>query len=142
VETGQHNKNEPVLENKHLMTHPSRTLDPPFSLVDRAREIEAADETINSHVSGKLDLIVAQIRSLKEEAKKILEQAEMDMHLHRIKCSFEKKPGQTIHLYKKENQEKYFSMLSPDDWKGNPPHEFCGSYRLRTDDSFERILDP
>ncbi len=133
-----HNKKEPVIENRHSMTVPSRTLDPPIRLVDRAREIELADSSLRSHTEGKLDLILKQIRSLQEEARGILEKAERDAALHRVECRFEKSIGQTIYLYEKE-EGRYFSLLSPEDWNGNPPHRFIGAYILNADQSFTEV---
>lgn len=133
-----HNKNEPVIENRRNLSVPSRTLDPPIRLVDRAREIELADSSLRSHTEGKLDLILKQIRSLQEEARSILEKAERDAALHRVKCAFEKRIGQTIYLYEKE-EGRYFSLLSPDDWNGSPPHTFIGAYSLNGDQSFTEV---
>lgn len=134
----RHNKKEPIIENKRSREYPTRTLDPPITLVDRAKEIQTADESIRSHANSKLTLILKQIQSLQQEAKDILADAERDSQLHKIKCNFEKQIGQQIHLYEKENQEKYFSMLSPEEW-GTPPHKYLGSYILRADRSFELV---
>jgi len=139
MKKNRHNKSEPILENRHLMPHPSRTLDPAYTIVDQAHEIQSADQSIQTHVTGKLDLIVKQIRSLQQEAKAIMDQAQRDMELHRVKCNFVKKIGQIIHLYKKTNGESYFSLLSLDDWEGKPPHQFMGSYLLNPDNSFEKM---
>ncbi len=144
---GRHNKAEPVVENKRSLAHAVRTLDPPITLVDRAREIEESEELVQSHVHGKLDVIVKQIRALKEQARDIIDQSRRDMELHRIKCNFEKRVGQNMYLYRKpagddgEEGASYFSMLSPADWGGSPPHEFLGGYRLNGDRSFEEIKD-
>ena len=121
------------------MAYPTRTMAPPFSLVERAREIELAEESIQSHVHGKLDVIVNQIRALKEQARDLMQQAQRDMELHQIKCNFEKIVGQTIYLYRREGGAPYFSLLSPADWRGQPPHAFEGAYRLRGDRSFEEV---
>jgi len=129
---------EPVVENKAFLEYPIRTLDPPISIVDRAKEIEKADQWLKAGVSQKLDLILKQIKSLQEQAKEILQKAEEDARLHRILCNFEKKPGMILHLYKKQNGEEYFSLLSPEEW-GNPPHQFLGSFKLNIDMSFEKI---
>lgn len=138
-ETSRHNKKEPILENRRNMTHPARTSDPPFSLVQRAQEIEKADEVVQSHVHGKLDVIARQIRTLQEEARDIIGRAERDMELHRIKCNFEKKPGMALYLYQKSNGDKHFSILSPAEWGASLPHEFLGGYRLAADGSFEDL---
>lgn len=124
-----------LIDKKHLLPFGSRTLDPAIRIVDRALEIETASEFIKSGVKGKLDLILKQIQNLQEEARRVLEQAQMDEDLHRITCNFEKKVGDSLHLYQKEDGTKYFSILSPSEW-GNPPHTFLGSYRLEGDRSF------
>lgn len=138
-QTARHNKKEPILDDRRSMTHPARTSDPPFSLVQRAQEIEKADEIVQSHVHGKLDVIARQIRTLQEEAKDIIGRAERDMELHRIKCNFEKKPGMALYLYKKKNGDKHFSILSPQEWGASLPHEFLGGFRLAADGSFEDL---
>lgn len=40
------------------------------------------------------------------------------------------------HLYRRSDGGEYFSMLSPREWRGQPPHEFIGSYRLENDMSW------
>ncbi len=129
---------EPVVENKAFLEYPVRKLDPPISLVDRAKEIEKAEEWIKIGVNQKLDIILKQIKILQEQAKEILEKAEEDAYLHRIQCNFEKKPGMVLHLYRKNTGEEYFSLLSPEEW-GNPPHHYIASYRLNVDMSFEKL---
>ncbi len=137
---GVHNKKEAVVEDKHSLPYPVRTLDPPIRLVDRAREIEQAHLSLKTHAAGKLDVIARQIRGLQEEARRILEQAERDAALHRVQCAFEKRPGMDLHLYEKADGERYFSMLSPEEW-GTPPHAFRGTFRLQTDAGFECVRE-
>jgi hypothetical protein len=122
----------------HSLTYGTSRLAPAIRLVDRAREIELAEESVQLHVHGKLEVIAKQIRSLKEEAERLLALAQRDIELHKAKCNFEKKPGQTIHLYEKENQP-YFSLLSPNDWNGKPPHRLIGSFVMNPDRSFSEI---
>lgn len=123
----------------HSLTYGTSRLAPAISLVDRAKEIELAEESVKLHVHGKLELIANQIRRLKEEAELILSQAEKDIVLHKARCQFEKKPGQTIHLYEKETGT-YFSLLAPSDWRMNPPHSYKGSYIMNPDRSFTEVF--
>jgi hypothetical protein len=37
------------------------------------------------------------------------------------------------HLYERTDGELEFSMLSPADWDGRPPHRCVGSFRLEAD---------
>lgn len=118
---------------------------PAFDLVNTAQEIEKADEMVHTRVSGKLKVIADQIKALQAEAEEILNSAQEDMELHKAKCNFKRQPGKVYHLYQKEDGSLYFSMLSPEDWKGNPPDTFRGSYRLEPDYSWtpaERMDEP
>lgn len=123
----------------HLMPFGSSTNAPAIRLVDRAREIENAMEFVETGVHGKIDLIAKQIRALQKEAEEILTAAQRDVRLHTAKCNFEKQIGGIYHLYEKNGNEIYFSILSPNDWGGNPPHKFLGSYCLEKDRGFQEV---
>lgn len=125
---------------------PARTSPYPVSrlgaradLVDVAREIAEADRMVGSVVHGKLDVIAEQIRALQAKAQEIMDAARRDLELHHAECSFQKRPGATYHLYERPSGALYFSMLSPDEWGGAPPHPFRGSYRLEVDRSFTPV---
>lgn len=120
----------------HSSPYPISRLAPAFDLVDVAREIQKADELIVDVASDKLRLIADQIHALQAQAREILADAQRDAELHRAACNFVKRPGQTYHLYRKADGPLYFSMLSPEDWKGRPPDAFEGSYRLEVDMSW------
>jgi hypothetical protein len=116
--------------------YPTSRLAPGFDLVDLAKSIAAADDTIQSHTSNKLKMIAKQIKSLQEEARGVLQQAHEDQQLHRAKCNFQRLAGHIYHLYCKADGQLYFSMLSADDWGGSPPDEYRGAYRLENDMSW------
>jgi len=116
----------------------------PQDLIALAQHVQTADSHTKAIASGKLDLISRQIKQLQEEARTVLENAKQDMDLAHAKCNFQRRPGATYHLYKKnvagpgedEQWEKFFSMLSPAEWSGHPPHGHLGSYRLEYDMSW------
>ncbi len=117
-------------------TYPISRLSAPISLVDAAREIEKADELIASTVGAELGLLAEQIRALSARAHQVIERAKENAELHRVKASFRRLPGKIYHLYARDDGERYWSMLSPDDWNGAPPHTFVESYRLEGDQSW------
>ena len=121
--------------------YPVSRLAPAYDLVDVAKEIQQADATMGLVVSGKLMLIADQIRHLQEQARQILEATQRNGALHRVPCSFKKKPGDIYHLYRRDDGTLYFSLLSPDDWQGQPPHAFEGSYRIEADMSWTAARD-
>lgn len=119
--------------------YPVSRLAPVHDLVDAAREIQLADEVIGTATNAKLEVIVAQIRALQEQAREVLTSARENALLHRAACNFQKKIGLVYHLYHRAEGDAYFSMLSPDDWNGRAPHPYEGSYRLEPDMSWTRM---
>ncbi|EYF05931.1 DUF2452 domain-containing protein [Chondromyces apiculatus] len=116
--------------------YPLSRLAPPHGLIDVAREIQQADALLGAVTGAKLETLARQIRRLQEEARVILEEAQRDGELHRVACSFKKRPGQVYYLYRRSEGSRYFSMLSPEEWGGSPPHGFEGGYRLEADMSW------
>lgn len=120
----------------HASPYPLSRLAPAYGLVDMARVVEEADRVLGSVAGRELELIAEQIRALQEKAREVLERAQRDALLHRAECRFKKQPGGVYHLYRRDEGHVYFSMLSPTDWGGSPPHAYEGSYRLEADQSF------
>lgn len=116
--------------------YPVSRLAPAFELVDLAKQISEADKMINTRVSSKLNVIADQIRHLQEEARQVLEDTQKDQQLHQAACNFQRQPGHIYHLYRKPDGRTWFSMLSPEDWRGQPPNDYVGSYRLEADMSW------
>jgi alkylation response protein AidB-like acyl-CoA dehydrogenase len=95
-----------------------------------------AEALFGARTGAKLRVIADQIRSLQAEAQKILQEARDKRALTRAQCGFQRIPGHTDHLYRKADESTLFSMLAPDDWGGQPPYDFLGSYRLEGDYSW------
>lgn len=121
--------------------YPMSRLAPAHDLVDVARRIAEADAMLGAVASGKLGVIAEQIRALQDEARRILEETRRDLDLHRARCSFARRPGQTYHLYRRPDGELWFSMIAPDEWRGAIAGgaRFEGSYRLELDQSWTRV---
>lgn len=128
-------RSPPVLHDGpgHSSPYPVSRLAPGFGLVDLAREIEQADRAVAGRLGAQLEVIAEQVKSLQAQARRILEQARSDQRLHHARCAFRRIPGKIYHLYEHADGSLAFSMLSPDDWGGRPPHAFVGSYRLEND---------
>ncbi|AKT37049.1 DUF2452 domain-containing protein [Chondromyces crocatus] len=123
-------------EKTRASPYPISRLAPPHGLIDMAREIQQADAMLGAVTGAKLEVLARQIRLLQEQARTLLESAQRDGDLHRVACSFKKRPGQVYYLYQRAEGSRYFSMLSPEDWGPNRPHEFVGAYRLEADMSW------
>jgi hypothetical protein len=134
---------------EHASPYGLSRLAPAIGLVDVAREIQQADLAIGNVAAGKLRIIAEQIRMLQAQAQTVLEGAQRAAELHRATCRFHKRVGQTYHLYRRASAgseracapdgregERYFSMLSPEEWGTGLKDAYEGSYRLEPDMSW------
>lgn len=119
--------------------YPMSRLAPAHDLVDVAKQIAAADSMLGATATAKLTVIAAQIRALQEAARKVLEETRDDLDLHRARCHFARRVGQTYHLYRKPADGLWWSMIGPEEWGPGHGSEFVGTYRLEADQSWTRL---
>lgn len=129
-------KGDNVQVPARLSPYGASRLAPAIDIVDTAKQIAEADQVIGTVVNAKLEVIAEQIRNLQDQARQVLKRALDDAEMHRASCRFQKKVGAIYFLYRHPSGGAYFSMLSPDDWNGSPPHEFAGAFRLEADMSW------
>jgi len=113
-----------------------------YDLVELAANIQKADEFTRATAGSKLSVIAEQVRFLQQQAKAVLEEANLNAELHHIACNFKKVPGKIYYVYRRqESGAKYMSMISPEEWGENCP-DFDAAYKLEHDMTFtpyERI---
>lgn len=83
-------------------------------IISLAHQIQTADVSIRNSATGKLTMILDQIKFLQAQAQTILEESEKSMNLHKAACNFRKVPGSIYHLYQRDSGQNYLSMLSPE----------------------------
>ncbi|KZS09111.1 Uncharacterized protein APZ42_026866 [Daphnia magna] len=112
------------------------------ALVERPSPDDLRVQLVDSERSGRksqsdlLQVIADQVRFLHEQARRILEETKEAENLHHLACNFKKIPGKIYYLYQRGSGQKYFSMLSPEEWGQSCPHTFLGGYRLEADMSW------
>lgn len=116
--------------------YPTSRLAPSFHAPELADEVARAEAMLNARTAAKLRVIADQIKSLQAEARKVLNEARDEQSMTHAQCAFKRIPGKLYHLYRKPDGGTYFSMLSPQDWGGETPNQFVGSFRLETDSSW------
>ena len=123
----------------HASPYPVSRLGAPVSLVDTAKVIEAASSKVALRTNAQLEVIVEQMKALQERAKEIIEQASRDVDLIHAECRFHRVAGRVYHLYERQDGQRYFSMLGPDEFGGAVPAGFVASYRYEHDESWTRL---
>jgi hypothetical protein len=87
---------------------------------------------MQSNTRNKLEIIGRQMKNLQELMTEVFEETKLSVELHKVACNFVKKAGHIYHLYQRPSGQKYFGMLSPEEWQISP-HDYLGSYRLEVD---------
>ena len=123
-------KGDKHLGADHLAPYPLSRLAPSIDLVDMAEEIARADDILSIQATGKLQMLLEQMRGLQDEARNLLEETRRNQELHQAECGFKKITGSIYHLYSKKDTSLLFSMIGPDEWSRAVPYQFLGSYRL------------
>lgn len=121
--------------------YPTQRLSASISLVDTAREIERASASVAHQTNAQLRLIAEQMQYLEQQARRIVEKAEADLRLHQAHCNFTKVPGHVYHLYDHPSYGCYLSLLSPADYRDQPPYPYLGSYRLQPDNTWTDVAN-
>ncbi len=120
--------------------YPTDRLSPVISVSSLIKELEVANKQISIAVTSKLKFIQSQIEYLQKEAIRIVESAKEDLNLHKIPCSFEKRVGITYYLYERNDESRFFSILSPEDWGYMIPGTFKAAFKLEADMTWTEIF--
>ena len=97
--------------------------------------VNSLENIKKNHVCyGQLKLIAKQMMALKNEALGIIEESNIQEQLQSIKPSFKIVSGNYYYLYEKNSNEKYFSLISPEQWNNND--KYLGKYLYDYDKKF------
>ncbi len=77
--------------------------------------------------------VQAKFAELKAEYDKMLEQYELNTLIYNSKFNFEPVVGDIYHLYKRENDDTFLSIIAPDQCN----FDFLGSFYLNADQVWE-----
>lgn len=91
------------------------------SLLSSLSQNDNSIEIIKSNYSqyGKLKQIAKQMYSLRNEALELIEDSKIQNNLNNIKKKFKLVSGNTYYLYEDKDKHKFFSLISPNEWKQN-----------------------
>lgn len=88
-------------------------------------------QKVKTYFSSKFDEIAKQYEDL-------LKEISINERLYKCKHNFEPVVGNTYYLYKKQNQEEFLSIISPDEWIHN--FDYIGKFQLLSDGRWTEVL--
>ena len=72
----------------------------------------------------------SKFEEMTKEYENLMAEIKVNERLYMAAHNFEPISGETYHLYKKESNEEFLSLISPDQWK---KFEFIGSFKFLSD---------
>lgn len=80
--------------------------------------------------------VQTRFQEIKEEYEKLMVEFNNNNLIYNSKFTFEPIIGETYHLYKRDNEETFLSIIAPDQCNFNS----LGSFRLNTDQIWEEVV--
>ena len=77
----------------------------------------------------------ARFGEIKEEYRKLLEAYKWNELVYNSDFRFEPIKGNVYHLYQKEDEKLFLSLIGPDEWD----QIFIGSFRMDSDDKWTKV---
>jgi hypothetical protein len=111
--------------DRYSKTYPTEIGSQPF----RPDEIELfkLDKTNNLK-----HYYVSKFDELKKEYNKLMEDIQINETIYQAKYTFQPTVGQNYYLYLNDDDEKFLSIISPNEW-GRRKFEYLGTFQLQTD---------
>ena len=115
-------------ENKAIMPYGDHVGAPAIKTTD----ISAYKEKILIKTNHYFE---ARYEEIKEEYKKLLEAYEWNKLVYNSEFKFEPVKGHAYHLYQKEDETLFLSLIGPDQWD----QVYIGSFRMDSDDKWTKV---
>ena len=77
----------------------------------------------------------SRYEEIKEEYKKLMESYEWNQLIYNCSFSFKPEKGEIYHLYQRNDQNLFLSIIGPTEWN----EIYIGSFRLDSNDKWEKV---
>lgn len=117
------------VENRSTKEYPTEVGAPKFSPNDISIFKEEKTHNVKKYYTSKLS-------EIEKEYTKIVNEILTNERLYSAKCTIQPIPGDTYHLYKRENGEEFISIISPKEWNR---FEYIGEFKFLSDGRWEKV---
>lgn len=117
------------VEDKIIKSYPTEIGSQNFKPDDISLFKMVKNTKVKKYYSTKFEEIANQYELLMKDIQ-------INERLYKSNHNFEPVTGEIYNLYKKESNEEFLSLISPDQWK---KFEFVGSYKFLSDGRWEVV---
>ena len=121
-------------ENKGIIPYGDNRSAPSFK--DTEKEISIWKDQKHNSSNKYFD---TKLQELQEEYNKLAEEYKLNEMVYNAQCRFGPVIGEVYHLYQRKDESTFLSMIGPNDWLSVKPDNFIGSFRLTSNDKWEKV---
>ena len=121
-------------ENKGIIPYGDNRSAPSFK--DTEKEISIWKDQKHNSSNKYFD---TKLQELQEEYSKLAEEYKLNEMVYNAQCRFGPVISEVYHLYQREDESTFLSMIGPNDWLSIKPDKFIGSFRLTSNDKWEKV---
>ncbi|MAM49711.1 MAG: GTP-binding protein [Flavobacteriaceae bacterium] len=122
------NKPDQVADNPSILPYASNVGAPAIKPSNLTSFKEEKLAKTNKYFSSRYE-------EIKEEYKKLMESYEWNQLIYNCSFSFKPEKGEIYHLYQRNDQNLFLSIIGPTEWN----EIYIGSFRLDSNDKWEKV---
>ena len=122
------NKPDQVADNPSILPYASNVGAPAIKPSNLTSFKEERLAKTNKYFSSRYE-------EIKEEYKKLMESYEWNQLIYNCSFSFKQEKGEIYHLYQRNDQNLFLSIIGPTEWN----EIYIGSFRLDSNDKWEKV---
>ena len=122
------NKPDQVADNPSILPYASNIGAPAIKPSNLTSFKEEKLVKTNKYFSSRYE-------EIKEEYKKLMESYEWNQLIYNCSFSFKPEKGEIYHLYQRNDQNLFLSIIGPTEWN----EIYIGSFRLDSNDKWEKV---
>ena len=122
------NKPDQVADNPSILPYASNVGAPAIKPSNLTSFKEEKLVKTNKYFSSRYE-------EIKEEYKKLMESYEWNQLIYNCSFSFKPEKGEIYHLYQRNDQNLFLSVIGPTEWN----EIYIGSFRLDSNDKWEKV---
>ena len=128
-----------VAENPGLLPYAHHVGSAIIAPIDRGRTKGLAMTAMYEQTGVQLNQLRAQVELLLTQAQRIHDRIAVSESIYTAEVGFSPNIGQVYYLYERATGQRVLTMLSPGDWRREPPFRFIASVKLLSDHTWDII---
>ena len=126
-----------VADNPGLLPYAHHVGSAIIAPIDRGRTRGLAMSAMYEQTETQLSQIRDQVELLIAQAQRVHDRIAVSESIYTAEAGFKPNVGQTCYLYERASGVRVLSLVSPDDWRREPPFAYVATVKLLSDHTWD-----